>query len=96
MFLLWLPLLIGIVLLLLVLRTGRALWATFGLTLGLVVVDLLRGLALLPALVHALVVFPLAGAAFWLIGWAANPFIKAAVGLAGLVALVHFWCTPLW
>ncbi|HEV8123748.1 MAG TPA: hypothetical protein VGP80_05880 [Gemmatimonadales bacterium] len=80
----------GALLVLLVIRTRRALWATF--LLGGVVVGvglMVHGLTV-PVLLHGIIVFVIGGAAFWLIDMTRNRFLALIVGALGIAALVYF------
>lgn len=80
----------GALLVLLVIRTRRALWATFllgGVVVGLGVIA--HGLTV-PVLLRGILTFVIGGAAFWLIDWTQNRFLAIIVGALGVAALVYF------
>ena len=80
----------GAVLVLLVIRTRRALWATF--LLGGVVVGvglMVHGMTV-PVLLRGIIAFVIGGAAFWLMDWTRNRVLALIVGALGIAALVYF------
>jgi hypothetical protein len=80
----------GALLVLLVIRTRRALWATF--LLGGVVVGvglMVHGMTV-PVLLRGIIAFVIGGAAFWLMDWTRNRVLTLIVGALGVAALVYF------
>jgi hypothetical protein len=80
----------GALLVLLVIRTRRALWATF--LLGGVVVGvglMVHGMTV-PVLLRGIIAFVIGGAAFWLMDWTRNRVLALIVGALGIAALVYF------
>lgn len=75
---------------LLVLRTRRALWATFllaGVVVGLGLVE--QGFTV-AVLVRGMLTFVIGGAVFWLLDWTENRYIAVIVGALAVAALVYF------
>lgn len=81
---------IGAVLVLAVLRSHRALWATFALAAAVIGLGILGNEPGVPILVRAMVAFVLGGVAFWIIDWAENKLLGLLIGAAGVAALVYF------
>jgi len=80
----------GALLVLLVIRSRHALWATFLLGGGVVGVGLMVHGLTVPVLLRGIVTFVIGGAAFWLIDWTRNRFLAIVVGALGVAALVYF------
>jgi hypothetical protein len=81
---------IGAVLVSAVLRSLRALWATFTLAAAVIALGILGNEPGVPILVRAILAFVLGGVAFWIIDWADNKFVGLVIGAAGVAALVYF------
>jgi len=80
----------GALLVLLVIGTRRALWATFLLAGVVVGVGLMVHGFTVPVLLRGIITFVIGGAAFWLIDWTRNRFLAIVVGALGVAALVYF------
>ena len=77
-------------LVLLVIRTRRALWATFLLAGVVIGLGLMTHGMTVPVLLRGILTFVIGGAAFWLIDWTRNRFLAFVVGALGVAALVYF------
>ena len=80
----------GALLVLLVLRTRRALWATFLLSAAVIGLGLIRQGFTVPVLLRGILTFVIGGAAFWLMDWTENRTLAFIVGALGVAALVYF------
>ncbi len=81
---------IGAVLIVGVLRSRRALWATFTLAAAVVILGILGNQPGVPIVIRAVLVFVLGGVAFWLLDWAENRVLGLLIGALGVAALVYF------
>ena len=75
---------------LLVLRTRHALWATFLLTAVAIGLGILERGFIVPVLVRGILIFAIGGAVFWLMDWTQNRFLALVIGLLGVIALAYF------
>lgn len=80
----------GALLVLLVIRTRRGLWATFLLAGVVIGVGLMVHGMTVPVMLRGIIVFVIGGAAFWLIDMTRNRFLALLIGTLGVAALVYF------
>ena len=80
----------GALLVLMVIKTRHALWATFllaGIVIGL---GLMQQGFTVPVLLRGILTFVIGGVAFWLIDWTENRYLAFLIGGLGVAALVYF------